>query len=464
MSISKIKPEDIGLLVRMFHLSKEVVVYDPKSSVESCTMAIVRDIATLLKESNSYEVCVNLSGKKLEFLPFNYILEFTQHVNQYKSFYCERFMAINNPDGSIRWLQPEDSERADFLSLYNGSGFKALLFKAVVKLAFYAGFKRAISSGFVCLYSKEEQYVQKRFGHKTFALFTGTVGKNRKAVAAICNRGYATHFIKIPISTTARSLIHSEHTHLEIINGYDFDRLIVPVSKMTISGLQLTNIRPQKAFSTGFITSLHLKALKDLYASTCQIKMLSDMDVFQKTSSRLSEIQRIKKHKKITHIPEDKINRLLYNIKVLIAGFDEKQLIPVAYAHGDFTPWNMFVSENNIHLYDWELAMSEQILLYDAFHFIFQSGVLIAHQSFDQINEKIKELKINEEVIDILERYKLDFRDCYCWYLVHNCSYYLNLYIQQENLHIQAFWLLDCWIDATTDAIKAGQLKVSVVG
>ena len=33
----------------------------------------------------------------------------------------------------------------------------------------------------------------------------------------------------------------------------------------------------------------------------------------------------------------------------------------------DFTPWNMFVENNHLYLFDWELAKKNIILLYDFF-------------------------------------------------------------------------------------------------
>ena len=462
MNISKIKPEDINLLTKLFQLPEQVIIYDPKRCIERCSMDIVRDVTTLLKRATLFKVCINLSDEKLEILPFDFILEFNKSRQPYKSFFCEQFLTINNPDGSIRWLQPKGARQANFLNLYNGSGIKALLFRVAANIAFYLRIQKVVCQDVLCLYSKKEGWIQKYFDQKEFALFTGTPGENRKAVAAICKNGQATHFIKIPISKTAKSLIQAENKHLETINTYDFEKLVVPVPIMNKLGLQLTNVRPKEPLPSITITDLHIKALKDLYANTVQVKILSSLDIYQQTVARLEEIRQVKATD-TTNISAAKVERLTYNLRVLLKRMDEKQLIPIAYAHGDFTPWNMFVAEHRIHLYDWELAMPEQLCLYDAFHFVFQSSVLILHQPFAQIRAKINELKIRADVIDIIERYGLNYWDCYLWYLVYNCSYYLDMYIKQDKLHMQAYWLLDCWVNATSDAIKTIPRKVAVV-
>ena len=462
MNVSKIKPQNVEVLKTLLMLDEELIVYDPLYKIEDCSLCITRDISTLVKRSPLQKICVNLSDMPLEVMSFDFILEIDTPTQKYKSFYCEQFLTINNPDGSIRWFLPEHARHPDFLELYNGSGFKASLFKLISKAVFAIGLKKLVCSGGFCLYSREENYFKNQINEKGYAVFTGTVGENRKGVVAICENGRATHFLKIPISKKAEQLIQSEHTHLVSINDFDFEKLIVPESEMKGRGLRVTNIRPEYYQNTPEITDIHLKALKDLYANTFQIKMLSRLETYREIEKRLNSIKHIQKSKNI-RIQKQKIERLVFNMNVLLKTFESQQLVPVAFAHGDFTPWNMFVSEKHIHLYDWELAMPEQLFLYDAFHFIFQSSVLILHQPFLEIKKKILQLEKREITIDIIERYDLDYWGCYFWYLVSNCSYYLNLYLKEERLHDQGYWLMDCWIEATNDAIKAFQRKVVLV-
>ncbi|MFT5166891.1 MAG: hypothetical protein ACI8P3_002123 [Saprospiraceae bacterium] len=462
MNTSKIKPESVEVLRALLKLNGALIVYDPLYKMADCSFFIARDIRTLLKNSSSREVCINLSGRSLEVLSFDFILEIDTTKRKYKSFFCEQFLTIKNPDRSVRWFLPVHAKHPDFLALYNGAGIKASLFNFVVRMAFIVGLKKWVCREKFFLYSKEEKYFQKQFDNKELAVFTGTVGENRKAVVAICENGKATHFVKIPVSETAKQLIETEHAHLVAINEYGFKRMSVPVSEMKAIGLQLTSIRPKDSRVSITLNDLHLEVLKNLYANTFQLKMLSNLDSYQEIENHLKKIKLFIENKN-ENILDRKTERLAYNIKGLLKTFDKKQLIPVAYAHGDFTPWNMFVTEKRIHLYDWELAMPEQLFLYDAFHFVFQSSILILHQPFEQIKAKIIALENREVVIDLLERYKLDYWACYRWYLISNCSYYLDLYLSQETLHVQAHWLVDCWIEATNDAIITLQRKVEMV-
>jgi len=226
------------------------------------------------------------------------------------------------------------------------------------------------------------------------------------------------------------------------------------------TGLQLSNICPSLTIPHTSIQPLHLKALKNLYAETFQTKLLSSLEAYKTVEANFSKVKALKNT--TDSISNRKVERLSYNLKVLFHCFDPNALVPVAYAHGDFTPWNMFVGQEQIHLYDWELAVPEQVFLFDAFHFIFQSSVLNLHESFDVIKEKIEDLEYTPEIKDLVERYRLDFWECYRWYLIYNCSYYLPLYMKQEKLHEQAFWLIDCWIEASYDAIRCPKQKAEM--
>jgi len=457
MTVSKIKPEEIDLLCRLLFLPKSFIIFDPKQYLGITNFPVVKDITTLLKQAGNYDVCVNLSNEVLEVLSFDFILDFSSTKRAYKSFHRSSFLAIQNPDGSLRWFLPETSTNPDFLALYNGSGLKARLFNLAARSAFSLGLKQWFCDSSFNLYSKEADYFINHFDQSNVAIFTGTPGKNRKAVAALCEQNIATHFTKIPISGQSKRLIQDEHEHLSALSKFDFEKLSIPDSNMKSIGLQLTNIKPTDLKPALQFKAVHLNALKDLYANTFQVKVLSSLNTYKEVGSFLAEIKNQQGNQ--DNIPRQKTERLAYNLKVLLHALDETSLYPIAYTHGDFTPWNMFVSTDHIYLYDWELAMPEQLFLYDAFHYIFQTGVLVLHESFLTIKDKIARLEKMPEMIDLIERYRLNFWECYRWYLLRNCSYYLNLYMTQEDLHKQAHWLIDCWIAASTDAIKSPNRK-----
>ena len=97
--------------------------------------------------------------------------------------------------------------------------------------------------------------------------------------------------------------------------------------------------------------------------------------------------------------------------------------------------------------------------MYDFFHFIFQSQILISKSDYKSIYEVIVTLiKNNSRLKDIVQKYNIDINENYKLYLLYTVSYYLDKYNNQEKLHDQVFWLIDVWFDAFNDLVdKKGQ-------
>jgi hypothetical protein len=63
--------------------------------------------------------------------------------------------------------------------------------------------------------------------------------------------------------------------------------------------------------------------------------------------------------------------------------------LPFHLSHGDFTPWNMLVVDGRIYLFDWECSDAEAPAGYDLFHFLVQTGLLLARQAPDAVYESL---------------------------------------------------------------------------
>jgi hypothetical protein len=108
----------------------------------------------------------------------------------------------------------------------------------------------------------------------------------------------------------------------------------------------------------------------------------------------------------------------------------------------------MYCTKTRLHIYDWELSKPGLPLLYDAFHFIFQSSVLVKRLPFAEIKMQMDTLRNSNLVKKLNKNLDFDFDTNYRFYVLSVASYYLNLYIRQSPLHEQAHWLVDIWKDA----------------
>jgi thymidylate kinase len=179
-------------------------------------------------------------------------------------------------------------------------------------------------------------------------------------------------------------------------------------------------------------------------------------EIFLKTGKRVSKREFLNYHgietrleKLSTHqnfaIPQGMLKKLKY----LIQSIEDLDVV-VSLAHGDFTPWNMFKTNNQkLFIYDWELASENYPYAFDAFHYIIQKGILIEHKSWkdieDELYRTVKTFKLKEGFC---------FRKYLSLYLIVNTINYLEIFSQQYQWHIQVRWLLDTWNDAISFALK----------
>ena len=102
-----------------------------------------------------------------------------------------------------------------------------------------------------------------------------------------------------------------------------------------------------------------------------------------------------------------------------------KSSLKTAFAHGDFCPWNIMIKDDNILIYDWEMA-GNYILGYDLFTFIFQTNFLL--------KPKMKISKIIKDNLYFIKEYFLGFNIVY-WedYLRAFTDYKLSLVLLKDN-------------------------------
>jgi hypothetical protein len=69
--------------------------------------------------------------------------------------------------------------------------------------------------------------------------------------------------------------------------------------------------------------------------------------------------------------------RLMCDAYTWSSHYLEGEHIGLHLAHRDFTPWNTFVTDGRLYVFDWEFARAEWAPMCDAFHFIMQKGILV---------------------------------------------------------------------------------------
>lgn len=366
----------------------------------------------------------------------------------------KRFNYINNPDKSMRWLYADQNKSASFLSFYNVATFRAKIIANTIKLAFKVGLNSLVKSGSFSLYHQVELSIDdlvSQIPHDGYSVFMGTAGSNRTTLIELNTKGKTTHFIKNASSKQSVKALGNENRVLSILKLKKFKSFTVPnvISNKVNDALITKNIKPENAQRSNQLTSLHYRALSEMALKSVRFYHLKSTTYWDDT---LYNIGALKMDGNYTEI----INKLAQ----LRTELHDVKHVYTALAHSDFTPWNIFVDHKKLYVYDWEECDMEVPLLYDLFHFHFQTGVLSERISVQQIKANILAACDNEKIRDIINTYSINVEAYFKMYLLKIITKYIGVFQQQKELSIQHQWMLSAYEEILDDTCSSVSEKV----
>jgi thymidylate kinase len=333
---------------------------------------------------------------------------------------------IKNPDGSPRWIWNANCNTPLFLKFYNIGSFRAWLFATAIKTVFIFRLQKIVFSKKTAYGTENENPILDY--KKNWALFTGTIGPNNKAILYANNS-----FFKIATTPNAQELINREYSILEMINRNQ-NLFITPKStQISNEVIQLSDVS-ENGTRTKSITTSHLTTLLEMRNIEPQTTKISEWNSFNSLKMDLYSLED-------SRIPSNMIRK----IKTLIENCSENEKVELSLSQGDFTQWNMYERNGKIALYDWELASFDKPKGFDYFHFIIQQGVLVDHKSWTNIYKDIIEVFVGDFGKQLFNNDLDKLNDYLKWYLIINCIHYLKIYSEQLKWHVQIDWLLQVW-------------------
>jgi len=360
--------------------------------------------------------------------------------------------AICNPDGSVRWLYPADSLKPLFLHFYNLNG-NLLLFKALlVNLLFRFRIQSLIAHKVFSLVPNTRGTTSDWIASVDWAAFTGTRGTNRKMVFVKESEEGILSFIKIPVGPLASAALSHEEKTLINLSFHSFKNVEFPQVLTAKNRIEISSV--EKGRRGDELTSQHFDAVREWSGIYGSREIPDETSYRQQISKNIVSILHAN-DQRIPHALTSKLVKLFS-----LARTDTK--VYFTWSHGDFTPWNMYLSGTGIGLYDLEQA-EVRSAGYDLFHFVMQTGILQKRESYKTIHERIDELMRHpywkEHGIDDPQYY-------YRSYLLGQVSYYLVRYGQEPEWHVQTDWLLNTWeqaIDRELASLTPGNHREKVM-
>ncbi|ADB39159.1 phosphotransferase [Spirosoma linguale] len=366
--------------------------------------------------------------------------EFTYPIDSY---------LYRNSDGSIRWLWPVDATEPDFLRFYQVDSRRAKLFVWTVRLLFRIGLGRLVAHDRLTLYTSESGNQLVRKSHiKRWALSTGAPGPNRKIVIWHCMRSGKRYLTKIAVGPAALTSLRQEARALRHLQQAPFLQISTP--ELTAYSLRFiaTGFLIQEDMGitctsqTNPLTQLPERVVQELFSRNWHTQPLHQTSFWQQAHQNLAAL----KAANDPRIPTG----LLDKLDLLMRSLNDQIAVPIAAAHGNFTPWTVLLTDRQVSIVDWEHYADELPGLYDFFYFLYQSTIRIGDQNYSTTRRLIDDTLNRPEWKLFQETYKLDTALAEILYLIQAVTATLLEYTQQTNWPEPINGQLKTWNDALT--------------
>ncbi|MFT5617880.1 MAG: thymidylate kinase/thiamine kinase-like enzyme [Arenicella sp.] len=421
---------DVELLLKLFAPDQfNLFISDPSNQ-------IVEDLPHGLRKTqeNAPAILVSMGNgitrhKSINLEDFEMIFDFGDSQIP-KEFKRKDFAFQNNLNGTIRWFFTPGKFNS-VLSFYNTSSLRSKIIGRAIKLVRLFGLERIIRSGKCTIYYKKALQLETALDqvkHDDYAVFTGTVGFDRKAVVALQLENRTTHFAKVALNRHGTELLIKERHNLKLMNRMAMHNIIVPkvIDVCNSNVMLITNEGNSSMKRSGRMLAQHIDALVELFDNSETIVAIEDTEFWRKTASNIKQIKEKNGIDNTTNI-----KRLLLQLKHTI---NPRSSVVCSLAHSDFTPWNMLVGEKKLYLFDWELAQNCAPVLYDLFHFHFQNGIMVKKHGFEEIMQSIKSASKHPSIQEIITENAIDIQLHLNLYLLQTVSYYMVNFQKQHLL------------------------------
>jgi thymidylate kinase len=439
MKKNSIRYSDIEQLIKLF-IEKPVVPYffDPYNKLK-----YKKGEETLTNGEN--QILVNLGGKLIEYkgMPletFDLILDFGK-AEVTREFNYKSLNYINQPKGHMRWLY-QGANLKSVLSFYNASGRRGKLIAKAIRLCSQLGLQKLVTSGSIKIYSKKSIKLDNSIANlcTDYSIFMGTPGLQRSILVALIVKNEVTQFLKIPTNKASAQLIKHEKEAILSLRSISTPLLKVPDFFLTKNSdtLLMENLQKNNSIRTDEFKTIHAQFIADNFTKNIKKTKLMNCEFWFKTKTSF-ELSRFYANPQLS-----KLGQLGRKVIKLI---DERIDICTHWAHGDFTPWNMVITDNKIALYDWELFKDQAPALFDLFHFHYQKGILMDYSSLDTIQMQLDSTFQITVLRHLILETELDIQLYNRLYLLSTISYFIEVFEQQE-ISSQNQWQINTWSGA----------------
>jgi len=199
-----------------------------------------------------------------------------------------------------------------------------------------------------------------------FAYFTGTDSPHRKVAVQIMDcGGNLRGFAKITRNPQVGTLLAHEAATLEHVHGLRLQTAYVPqvlfAGEHNGAALLVTDtLKSRRTPTTTQFSAAHRAFVQELAHKTAASTPVTSGEIAGEFRARLNRIR--------PHLEGTWCRRLEDAISALEV--QPTLQVPAGLSHGDFTPWNTFMANGRLYVFDWEYAEQARPPSNDIIHFV----------------------------------------------------------------------------------------------
>lgn len=377
--------------------------------------------------------------KEFELNHFDCIIDFSRKIKA-TAFKTEKLNIIQAPSGTIRYIYQTNNRKLHFLDFLQTPTLSSKLIKFSLWSLLKINQVKCVGQRLHILSQNKTYFreVLNNYKYSNYSIFLGTPGFCRKPVIQLQNQNVISHYVKFAVSKQTELLIEKEQLNNQKLNAYQLQLTNLP----TIDGDSSKQFLAQRAFNipklkriSHFNEQLFL-SLKELTMKSIKFEKIEGTDFFTEI---LDQLNFLKNQSDNEHV------KTRYYLNQLKDTLKRNQYTTTSIVHGDFTPWNIYQNKSTFYVYDWEMSIIGAPALYDVFHFIYQSELLVNRNGLKGVQYELINFIKQPLVADFVERFKIDLDLHHQLYLLHVISKNLMLISKQTKPTTDQKLLLESW-------------------
>ena len=288
------------------------------------------------------------------------------------------FYRFTNADNKS-WLIPSKNASSALL-LYQPSSTKGRVLKKFFPLLCRSSLCRKLihAEQVKCVLNAELQNLICRIfnvDNFEFAMFLGTPSVHQKITLQIFQDKNILGYCKISDSRDVEELFVAEGRMLTYLHDKGIDNIPHCLFNGNLNGYSVFVQSTVKTSRSAIIhewSPIHQKFLTDVKCRTQQDILFENSDFYRDIIALKNNLNRLP-----FSLNVNILRSAILDIENSLSG---KMLHFCAY-HGDYTPWNMFVEDGSLFVFDWEYAGCTYPPMLDRYHFFLQVAYFEKHWS-----------------------------------------------------------------------------------